>query len=83
MHSMRQATTAARSATHALQSVTAICVNLMPFEGVLTDEQRSARSELIHDVLQAEELMLALKGRAEAVRAIPIISGIRIPTRQS
>lgn len=80
MASMRQATTAARSATHALQSVTAICVNLMPFEGVLSDEQRSARADLVQDVLQAEELMLALKGRAEALRTIPMLFGSRIPT---
>lgn len=83
MQLLRQATTAARSATNALQSVTAICVNLMPFEGVLSEEQRSARSELYQDVLRAQALMLALKSRAEALRDLPLFTDSKIPVAES
>ncbi len=79
MQLLRQATTAARSATNALQSVTAICVNLMPLEGVLSEEQRSARSELYQDVLRAQALMLALKSRAEALRDLPHFADSKVP----
>ena len=56
VETMRQATIAARSATHALQSVTAICLDLTQVDEILTDEQRSARSKLISDVLLSQKL---------------------------
>jgi hypothetical protein len=67
MNSMRQATIAARAATNVLQSVTAICVGLIALEGILSDEQRAARSKLLEDVLLTERLTQMLKERAEAL----------------
>lgn len=67
MESMRQATIAARAATNALQSVTAICVELMPLDGLLSDAQRAARAKLIRDVLLTQKLTQMLKDRAEAL----------------
>lgn len=67
MESMRQATVAARAATNALQTVTAICVDLMPLDAMLTDEQRAARAKLIQDVLLTQKLTQMLKDRAEAL----------------
>ena len=67
MESMRQATIAARAATNALQTVTAICVDLMPLEGMLTEEQRAARAKLIQDVMLTQKLTQLLKDRAEAL----------------
>jgi hypothetical protein len=51
MESMRQATVAARAATNALKTVTAICVDLMPLNVIMTDEQRLQRAKLIHSVI--------------------------------
>ena len=67
MDSMRQATIAARGATNALHTVTAICANLAPREGALVDEQRAARSQLIEDVISMERQVVLLKERAEAL----------------
>ncbi|OJY95517.1 MAG: hypothetical protein BGP25_06410 [Lysobacterales bacterium 63-13] len=67
MESMRQATIAARAATNALQTVTAICADLMSLEGMLTDEQRTAKAKLIRDVLLTRKLTQILKNRAEAL----------------
>lgn len=76
METMRQATIAARSATHALQSVTAICLDLTQVDEILTDEQRSARSKLISDVLLSQKLTQLLKDRAE------VLSGVLTKSRQ-
>jgi hypothetical protein len=67
MESMRQATIAARAATNALQTVTAICSGLTQLDGMLTDEQRAARAKLIQDVLLTQRLTQMLKDRAEAL----------------
>jgi hypothetical protein len=67
MESMKQATIAARSATNALQTVTAICSGPTQIDGMLTDEQRAARAKLIQDVLLTQKLTQLLKDRAEAL----------------
>lgn len=67
MESMRQATIAARGAANALHTVTAICVNLAPREGVLADKHRAARLQLIEDVISIERQVFLLKQRAEAL----------------
>ena len=67
METMRQATIAARAATNALQSVTAICVDLTTVGEILSDEKRVARSRLIQDVLLTQKLTQLLKDRAEAL----------------
>lgn len=67
MDSMRQATIAARGATNALHTVTAICVNLPPLEAALADEQRAAQSRLIEDVISIQRQLCLLKERAEAL----------------
>ena len=67
MESMRQATIAARAAMNSLQSVTAICAELIHLDEVMTDEQRAHRSSLIHDVMLTRKLMQLLKDRAEAL----------------
>ena len=67
MESMRQATIAARAVTNALQVVTAICVDLMPLDDMLADEQQAARAKLIQDVLLTQKLTQMLRDRAEAL----------------
>ena len=67
MESMRQATIAARAATNALQTVTAICADLMPLNTFMTDEQRLQRAKLIHSVLMTRKRMQLLRDRAEAL----------------
>ena len=64
---MRQATTAARDATNALQTVTAICAGLMPLIVIMTDEQRLLLAKLIHSVILTRMRMLLLRDRAEAL----------------
>jgi hypothetical protein len=67
MEPMRQATMAARAATNALQTVTAICADLMPLNVIMTDEQRLQRAKLIHSVILTRKRMLLLRDRAEAL----------------
>lgn len=58
---------AARAATNALQTVTAICADLMPLNVIMTDEQRVQRAKLIYSVILTRKRMLLLRDRAGAL----------------
>lgn len=67
MPSMREASIAARAAVNSLQTVSAICNDLIPLHMPMTDEQRIQRAKLIHSVLLARRRMQLLRDRAEAL----------------
>lgn len=65
--SMREASIAARAAVNSLQTVSAICHDLIPLNMPMTDEQRLQRAKLIHSVLLTRNRMQLLRDRAEAL----------------
>ncbi len=67
MTTMHQATIAARAAVNSLQTVSAICADLMPLDAPMTDAQQAQRAKLIHNVILTRKRMQLLRDRAEAL----------------
>ncbi len=67
MTSAHKASIAARAAVNSLQTVSAICNDLIPLNMPMTDEQRLQRAKLIHSVLLKRQRMQMLRDRAEAL----------------